>query len=1208
MTDQNLHRRYAELHAHSAFSFLDGASQPEELAAEAARLGLRALAVTDHDGLYGVVRFAQAARAVGLPTVFGAELHLPAPDGRRHSREKRVTPGPPVLDLPTGVADPRASHLLVLARGADGYRALSRAIAEAHLRTGKKGAADYRLEELAATAAGQWLVLTGCRKGSVRRALAGGDPSGVAGVAPGGIVAARTELDRLVALFGRDNVAVETTAAGDPYDAERADALAFLAAEAGLPLVATGNVHYATPRDADLASALAAVRARSSLEDLDGWLPGGPGAHLRSAAEMLALHRRHPSAVGTAADLAAECAFDLSLVAPNLPPYPVPDGHTEATWLRELVRRGALEVYGPPEKERIPGAYAQLAHELRVIEDLGFPGYFLVVYDLVDFCRRNGIMAQGRGSAANSAVCYALRVTAVDAVRHGLLFERFLAPERDGPPDIDVDIESARREEVIQYVYATHGRSHAAQVANVISYRPRSAIRDAARALGYDAGQQDAWSSSIERWGSLRPPVDPTPVPPERPHTSARVPHPSSGSHGRPARPHVGHVGPVSEPATTVVTAREERTRTRASQWGNTWEPPAVLRAPKGVDTPGLATADGHDVVPTLLPPSASDLDEIPAQVIDLADRFLRLPRHLGIHSGGMVMCDRPVIEVCPVEWARMPGRTVLQWDKEDCADAGLVKFDLLGLGMLTALRIGFTSVRDHEGRTLDLHGLPAEDSRVYDLLSAADTVGVFQVESRAQMGTLPRLQPRTFYDIVIEVALIRPGPIQGGSVHPYIERAHGRQPVTYLHPLLERSLAKTKGVPLFQEQLMQMAIDVADFTPAEADQLRRAMGSKRSTERMEALKGRLLTGMAGHGIDAETGEQIFEKLRAFADFGFPESHAYSFAFLVYASAWLKVYHPAAFYAGLLAAQPMGFYSPQSLAADARRHGLEVLRPDVQLSDVQACVERLGPTPAGGEPLLVPTPSGTGPATAPGVRTGNGARSLAVRLGLASVRSVGEDVAQRVVDERTAHGPFEDLRQLVRRVQLSTGQLEALATAGALDSLGVSRREALWAAGALAQEGPDTLPGVSVGVSAPTLPGLSDVEVATADVWATGVSVDSYPTQFVREGLDAAGVLRVEQAYTHELGRRVAVAGVVTHRQRPGTAGGITFLSLEDETGLLNIICSAGLWQRFRKVARTSRALVVRGRLERSDGATNLVAEHLVPMSLRVRTSSRDFH
>ncbi|WP_432456653.1 error-prone DNA polymerase [Cellulomonas iranensis] len=1144
--------RYAELHAHSAFSFLDGASQPEEMAAEAARLGLSALALTDHDGLYGVVRFAQAARSVGLPTVFGAELHLPAPDPRRHPREKRPTPGPPVLDAPTGVPDPRASHLLVLARGPDGYRALSRAIAEGHLRTGRKGAAEYRLEELAEAAAGQWLVLTGCRKGAVRRALAGGDPSGVLGVAPGGLDAARRELDRLVALFGRDNVAVETTMHGDAYDTDRADALAELAATAGLPLVATGNAHVATEHDADLAQALAAVRARSSLDDLDGWLPGGPTGYLRSAVEMLHLHRRHPSAVAAAADLAAECAFDLSLVAPRLPPYPVPPGHTEASWLRELVRRGAHELYGPPDAERVPGAYAQLEHELRVIEDLGFPGYFLVVYDLVDFCRRNGILAQGRGSAANSAVCYVLRVTAVDAVAHGLLFERFLAPERDGPPDIDVDIESARREEVIQHVYATHGRAHAAQVANVISYRPRSAVRDAARALGYDVGQQDAWSGSIERWGSLRGQEKPSPW------------------------WHLTRSGPVGP----------------------------------SHEVPGRPTADNHDVVPTHLPPSAAESEDIPEHVIDLAERFLRLPRHLGIHSGGMVMCDRPVIEVCPVEWARMEGRTVLQWDKEDCADAGLVKFDLLGLGMLTALRLAFTEVRKHEGVTLDLHGLPHEDPAVYALLSAADTVGVFQVESRAQMGTLPRLRPEKFYDIVVEVALIRPGPIQGGSVHPFINRAKGREKVTYLHPLLEKSLGKTLGVPLFQEQLMQMAIDVADFTPAEADQLRRAMGSKRSMERMEAMRERLMAGMARNGIEPDVREQIFDKLKAFADFGFPESHAYSFAFLVYASSWLKVHHPAAFYAGLLAAQPMGFYSPQSLAADARRHGVEVLRPDVQASDVLAVVERVGPTPPGGEPPLVPMPSGTGPVREPGVRTGaaGGApRSLAVRQGLTQIRTIGEPVARALVDERTARGPFVDLHDLVQRVQLTTAQLEALATAGALEGMGVDRRSGLWAAGALAQEGPDTLPGVAVGVTAPTLPGLSDVEVATADVWATGVSVDSYPTQFVRDGLDEAGVLRVEQVFRTEEGRRVAVAGVVTHRQRPGTAQGVTFLSLEDETGLLNVVCSAGLWQRFRRTARTAKAMVVRGRLEKADGATNLVAEHLSPLSLKVRTRSRDF-
>jgi len=1114
--------RYAELHAHSAFSFLDGASQPAELVREAARLGLTGLALTDHDGLYGVVRFAEAARAVGLPTIFGAELHLPVVDAVGRS----------VLDPPTGVPDPRSTHLLVLARGPDGYRALSSAIAEAHLATGTKGQAAYRLEELAERAAGEWLVLSGCRKGAVRRALDSAPDRA------SGLESARRELERLRALFGRENLAVEVTRSHGPEDDDRADALAELAAAVGAPLVATGNVHFATPADADLAGALAAVRATSSLPEHEGWLPGAPTAHLRSAAEMLRLHRRYPQAVTTAAALAAECAFDLQLVAPSLPPFPVPEGHTEASWLRELVRRGALERYGPPEAERVPGAWAQLEHELQVIETLGFPGYFLIVHELVEFCRERGILAQGRGSAANSAVCFALGITAVDAVRHGLLFERFLAPERDGPPDIDVDIESGRREEVIQHVFEVHGRRHAAQVANVISYRARSAVRDAARALGHDVGQQDAWSKSIERWGTLKAPEPRVPWW----QGSARL---DGVTTGEPSR---------LEPETGSVDKRQVE----------------------------LATADKHDVVPRRLPPSAADLAEIPEPVIDLADRMLRLPRHLGIHPGGIVLCDRPVIEVCPVEWARMPGRTVLQWDKDDCADAGLVKFDLLGLGMLTALRIAFDLVREHEGVELALHSLPPDDPGVYALLQAADTVGVFQVESRAQMATLPRLRPENFYDIVVEVALIRPGPIQGNSVHPYIERRLGRQPVTYLHPRLERSLAKTYGVPLFQEQLMQMAIDVADFTPAEADQLRRAMGSKRSAERMEALHARLLEGMAKHGISREVGEEIYAKLKGFADFGFPESHAYSFAHLVYASAWLKVHHPAAFYAGLLAAQPMGFYSPQSLVADARRRGLTVLRPCVQSSHVRASVER----PGEGEPL-------------------------AVRIGLGEVRGISESVAGSIVEARRAGGRFASLRDLVRRVELSTAQLESLATAGALRELGehgpVERREALWAAGALAQEGPDTLPGVSVGVEAPTLPGMDELETSVADVWATGISPESYPTQFVREGLEAAGVLRVSEAMEHEAERRVSVAGVVTHRQRPGTAQGVTFLSLEDETGLLNVVCSPGLWAKFRTVARSSPALVVRGRLERGDGATNLVAEHLSPLALPVTSSSRDF-
>lgn len=1060
---------YAELHAHSSFSFLDGASQPEELVVEAVGRGLSALALTDHDGYYGVVRFAEAARGLGLPSIFGSELSL---------------------------AD---QHLVVLARGPEGYRRLSRAIATAHLATGTKGEADYRLDELAEHAGGQWVVLTGCRQGAVRRAL---EPS------PGAWdpAAARAELELLIEAFGRDNVAVEVTDRGAPLDAARSQVLVDLAHAAGVVAVATGNVHCASPRDQPLADTLAAVGARTSLDQLDGWLP--PTAnHIRSPLEMAHVHRRHPQLLTAGLEIADQCAFDLTLVAPNLPPHPIPPGHTEASWLRHLTEVGAAERYGPRDAERQPGAYAMLEHELGIIERLGFPGYFLIVHEIVDFCRRNGILCQGRGSAANSAVCFALGITAVDAVQHRLLFERFLSEGRKGYPDIDIDIESRRREEVIQFVYERYGRRHAAQVANVISYRPRSAIRDAAKAFGFDAGQQDAWSKGIERWGTLR-------------------------------------AGKTTE-------LRRD----------GPWEPSAAVDA----------AAEG-------------DTDDIPVHVVDMAEQMLRLPRHLGIHSGGMVLCEGPVIDVCPVEWATMPGRTVLQWDKDDCADAGLVKFDLLGLGMLTALRLAFTWVKDIEDVEVGLHSIPQEDPAVYDLLCAADTVGVFQVESRAQMATLPRLRPRCFYDIVVEVALIRPGPIQGQSVHPFINRKNGREPITYAHPLLEPALSKTLGVPLFQEQLMQIAIDVAGFTPAEADQLRRAMGSKRSVERMEALHQRLLDGMADRGVDTETGEQIFEKLKAFADFGFPESHAFSFAYLVYASSWLKVHHPEAFYAGLLAAQPMGFYSPASLVADAARHGVRVERADVAISEVQACVQRADD---GG---------------------------LVVRLGLAPVRGIGEKTAERLVAARE-RSPFVDVADLSRRVGLSTAQLEALATAGALSCFDHSRRKALWLAGALAGESghrrgdyvQEPLPFTAVGLEVPELPEMDSVTQAVADVWATGLSTDSFPTQFLRPDLDTAGVLTIERVPHSGNGTRVRVAGVVTHRQRPATAGGVTFLSLEDETGLLNVICSAGVWGRHRKVARGSAALVIRGTVEHADGVTNLMAERIEPLSLRVPSRSRDF-
>ena len=1061
---------YAELHCHSNFSFLDGGSHPEELVEEAARLGLEALALTDHDGMYGVVRFAEAARALGMRTVFGAEVSLG-------------------LTRPqNGVADPEGAHLVVLARDPVGYTRLCRALSVAHMSGREKGRPAVSLETLSAIGRGalpdlgadpvavgepvegpsdHWVVLTGCRKGTVPAALVSGGPS-----------AGLFELRRLQSLFGQPNVFVELWDHGDPLDSARNDGLVLLADRAGADLVATNNVHYHHSSRRRLATALAAVRARRSLDELDGWLPPASAAGLRGGPEQARRFARYPGVVERAAVLARDCAFDLSLVAPNLPPWPVPFGHTEMSWLRVLVEEGGTRRYGPRGAAGAK-AWQQIDYELDMIERLGFAGYFLIVWDIVEFCRRNDIYCQGRGSAANSAVCYALGVTNADAVALGLLFERFLSPERDGPPDIDVDIESGRREEAIQYVYRRYGRGCAAQVANVITYRPRSSVRDMGKALGASQGQVDAWAKQVDHWG------------------------------------------PLATMDTTGI-------------------PPAVL---------GMAAEVQH------------------------------FPRHLGIHSGGMVICDRPVAEVCPVEWARMADRSVLQWDKDDCAAAGLVKFDMLGLGMLTVLHATVDHVRDFHGVSVDLGRLPQEDC-IYEMLSRADSVGVFQVESRAQMATLPRLKPREFYDLVVEVALIRPGPIQGGSVHPYIRRRNGDEDVTYLHPLLERSLAKTLGIPLFQEQLMQMAIDVAGFTPAESDRLRQAMGSKRSVERMEQLRSRFYDGMRERGIVGEVADAIWEKLVAFANFGFPESHSVSFAYLVYSSAWLKFHYPSAFLAGLLDGQPMGFWSPQTLVADARRHGVVVRRPCVNASGdkskLEACPDSVG--------------------------------GAAVRLGLSYVRGLGTAIAARVA-AGAAERPYRDIEDVVRRAGLTAAQAEALATAGAFECFGLSRRAALWSAGAVAAAGCG-LEGVVTGADAPPLPDMHPAEVNHADLWATGLSPDSYPTEFVREELAAGGVVTASRLVDLVPGQKVSVAGVVTHRQRPATAQGVTFMNLEDETGLVNVVCSAGAWVRFGRVARNSPAIIVDGRLERVETVINVVVERIRPLPLRLRRAvlpSRDF-
>ncbi|WGW13693.1 error-prone DNA polymerase [Saxibacter everestensis] len=1102
---------YAELHAHSNFSFLDGASHPEQLVEEAARLDLEAVALTDHDGFYGVVRFAQAARTLGMPTVIGSELSLGLPA------------------RPQGEKDPPGQHLLVLARGIEGYRLLSSAISKAQLAGGEKGRPVYHIEDLAASANDQWMVLTGCRKGTLHRALAEGNGD--------------AELRKLIDLFGHENVAVELTHHGFPDDDERLDRLAALARAAHLPVVATNAVHYATRKQAPLASALAAVRARGSLDDLAGWMPPAGIRHLRSGSQMARIFERFPLAVPTAVALARECAFELHLAEPRLPPYPVPEGHTLGSWLRHLTYEGAEKRYGSRSSPQAHAAWQQIDQELATIDRMGFPGYFLIVWDIARFCRDNNIFCQGRGSAANSAVCYVLGITAVDAVYFHLLFDRFLAPDRDGYPDIDLDIESGRREEAIQYVYNRYGREYAAQVANVISYRPRSAIRDMAKALGHDPGQQDAWAKQVDRWRSM----------------------PDQSSEAEQA----------------------------------------------------------HD---------------IPRPVMKLAGQILDFPRHLGIHSGGMVLCDRPVAEVCPVEWGRMPGRTVLQWDKDDCADMKLVKFDLLGLGMLSALHQMTDLVAEHHGREIDRATIPPDDPRVYDMLCRADAIGVFQVESRAQLATLPRLQPRTFYDLAIEVALIRPGPIQGGSVHPYIRRKQNKEPVTYLHPLLEKSLTKTLGVPLFQEQLMQMAIDVAGFSGADADELRRAMGNKRSIERMERLRARFFSGMAERGITGETAEQIYDKMEAFANFGFPESHSISFANLVYQSAWMKLYFPAAFCVGLLRSQPMGFYSPQSLVADARRHGIEIRGVDINASRRQGDLERLPGHPAAGTHAAGTPAVGTPGAGMPGADThaagaptaGAGTpgagyppagtpvastdgypdvpvNSHAIRIGLDSVRTIGAELAAEIDSERERNGMFRDIPDLCRRVTISQASLEALATAGAFDSLGLQRREALWIAGAMAGESAETLPGTHRLATAPALPVMSDFETSLADLWATGITPEGYPTRHLRQLLDARGVLSTADLLSVSDGRRVLVGGLVTHRQRPATASGITFINLEDESGMVNVVCSPGLWARYRQVAMQANAMLVHGRVQRADTVVSVTAEKLETLPIARKVRSRDF-
>lgn len=1030
--NQRDHIPFAELHACSAYSFLRGASSPAEMVDSAAELGLEALALVDRDGVYGAVQFAEAAADSGIATIFGAELTLTpsvsSPQAASASAASSSSASP-LSQSSVYSSQPASSKneriLTVLCRGAEGYRRLSRVISDAHMCTGEKNEVRYPpIDELARRGGDHWIILA--------------DYSWT------------PHLDELVEHFPQ--VVVELDRLLVPDDADRHEEQLEAAEQLGLAAVYSSAATAARPKSGRLAGAKTALRYRKDVEDAEPYTHPIGGTYLRSGAEMF--DAEYPELTANTLAVARDCAFTLTTIAPELPDWPVPEGYTEITWLEHMVEeRGAVR-YGSREDNH--AAWAQIDHELNVIGSLNFPGYFLIVTDLVDFCRRANILAQGRGSSANSAVCFALGITNVDPVAADLLFERFLSPEREGPPDIDLDIESGRREEVIQYCYNKYGRENAAQVANVITYRRRGALRDAARALGYSPGRIDAW---------------------------------------------------------------------------------------------------------------VRGLDDAPNDVATLAEQLRGQPRHLGIHSGGMVICDRPIADVVPVEWARMENRSIIQWDKDDAASGGLVKFDLLGLGMLEAIHHAIDQVRDHRGRTVNLWQLGLDDPEVYAMLARADAVGVFQVESRAQMSALPRLKPREFYDLVVQVALIRPGPIQGGSVHPYIRRRNGEEEVTFDHPCLKDALSKTLGVPLFQEQVMRVAVDAAGFTPVEADALRRAMGSKRSAKKMEQLHARFARGcLEKHGMDEATIATLWKKIIAFAAYGFPESHAQSFASIVYFSAWFKRYYPAEFCVALLRAQPMGFYSPQSLIADARRHGVDILPIDVNHSDVEATA-----------------------IDNPGLEPG-AANSL--RLGLGAVKGLGARGAKAVVQARHDGGPFTRIADLSRRAGISVSQVEALATAGALRSMGIDRREGLWAAGIAAHERPGMLPGMSE-ISIPSLPGMSAFEFAAADIASTGITADIHPVELLRKHLDNAGIVSIRQLASCEDSTRVTVAGTVTHRQRPGTAGGVVFLGLEDETGLANITVSPGCWTRYRTVAQTSRMVAIRGIVHNAAGAVAVVADRI---------------
>jgi error-prone DNA polymerase len=1041
---------YFELHTASAFSFLAGASLPEALITRAADLGYPALALLDRDGVYGAPQFYRAAKAAGLKAIVGAELTIRT----QHSAQSTVLP--------------------VLVSSQTGYRNLCRLITAAK-KDVPKGESRLTLEDLDGQTSGLIALVD-------RQALMA-ERHGVGGL-----------VDKVVGIFGRQHVWMEVQR-HLRRDEEAANAsLVDLAAAFRVPVMASNGVRFATVEERPIYDVFTCLRHKTTLKEAGRRLSANAESYLKPPEVMARMFSDMPQALAGTESLAERLDFTLANLGYQFPDYPVPAGETQASFLRRITMVGARDRYHPLDEAFGGRAKAQIQRELDLIDRLNLAGYFLIVWDIVNFCRQQGILVQGRGSAANSAVCYSLGITAVDPVGMELLFERFLSEERGEWPDIDLDLPSGdRRERVIQYVYQRYGASGAAMTANVISYRGRSAAREVGKVLSMEDEEIDRLASMMSRFEYV-------------------------------------------DPDDTVSQHLKDA----------------------GLDT-------GRQVY---------------GQFAKLWTQIQDLPRHLGQHSGGMVICKGRLDDVVPLEPASMPGRVVVQWDKDDCADLGIVKVDLLGLGMMAALEecVALTGI--------DLARLPPNDPEVYQMLQAADTVGLFQVESRAQMATLPRLKPRNFYDIVVEVALIRPGPIVGQMVHPYLKRRRGDEPVTYAHPSLEPVLKRTLGVPLFQEQLLRMAMVIAGFSGGEAEELRRAMGFKRSVKRMQQIEARLRAGMARNGIVGATADQIVLSITSFALYGFPESHAASFALIVYASAYLKAHYPAAFYTALLNNQPMGFYAPATLVKDAQRRGVRFAPVDVQVSDWTCSIQEDG----------------------------------AIRMGLMYVQGLREDVGRKMAHEKgvgcllKSHPtPFSSMDDLIARTGLRRDELRMLADAGALASLGGDRRSALWQAERAARPaGPLLMEMSSEAISgkiASELKQMSLSERVSADYAATGLTIGPHPMALVRKNLATRGVLRASDLALWRPGRRVRVAGAVITRQRPGTAKGFVFLSLEDETGIANAILTPDVFASHRRAAVDAPYLLIEGVLQNQDGAVSVKAERLeILTGTGPRPQSHDFH